>query len=234
MKLREIFTQLTHGEMAQYFMGGVDTAGIHDERFAEVIPHINLGLTNLYTRFPLKVQEVVIEQYDQIQTYYLDRRFAQTNGDSAEPIKYIMDSAYEPFVDNVLKIEQVINEDGREFFMNNRDEYWSVHTPAYNAVQVPFPARENQMIVIYRAGPEMIPLEAVDPELYDVALPQTLLEALLLFIAARVFSTRDTDEHHEGKAFMKKYEDACARYEIAGISQKDDTPNTKLEKAGWV
>lgn len=234
MKLQQIFNQLSHGELSQYFMGGVDAAGIHDGKFMDIIPHINLALVDLYTRFPLRVDEVVIQQHDQIQVYYLDSKYAETNQASPEPIKYIIDSSFQPFTDNVLKIEKVFNETGQELFLNDRDEYYSVHTPAYNAVQIPYPEKENQLIIEYRAGPVLVPLEEVDPDIYDVALPPTLLEHLLLYIGGRVFSTRDNDEFHTSKNFYKRYEEACLRYETVGINLMDNTLNTKLEKARWV
>ena len=210
MKLVQILNQLSHGELAQYYEGGDGYNGIHDDRFNKVIPHINLALSALYTRFPLKMEEVVIQQADQIQTYYLDSKYAVTNKLSTEELRYIIDSLYHPFVDNVLKIERVFNEQGRELFLNDADEYWSVHTPTYNSIQIPYPDLANQLIVTYRAGPKQIPIEELQPEFYDVDLPADLLEHLLLYVGGRMTAIRDSSEgDYTSQNYFKRYEEAC-------------------------
>lgn len=60
MKLIEIFNQLTFGELAQLSMGGMDAGEINDKNYDAVLSHINLGLTALHKRFPLKEGRLVV------------------------------------------------------------------------------------------------------------------------------------------------------------------------------
>jgi len=234
MYLSEIFEQLTQGELSSLYMGKVDETGIQVCDYPKIVPHVNLAVTELHKRFSLRVDEVTIQQYDQIQKYYLQRRFAQTNADSDEPIKYIVDSTYAPFNGNVLRIEKVIDELGRELFVNESDEYWSVHTPSYDCVQMPYPEKENQMIVTYRADAESkIQIAELDPTTTLVPIPGYLIEALLLYVASRVFSNVNTDGVNEGNNYLAKFEKSVQTVKDLGMDNEDNTYNTRLDAAGW-
>jgi len=160
MLLSTIFEQLTYGELANLPVSGeLNTPGIQVQNYPAIISHINMGLTELYKTFPLKRDEVTVQQYDHIETYYLRKKYAQTNDDSDETYKYIEDTQFEPFLGNVLVIDEVVNEDGQVLFKNDDTEYWSVFTPTFDAVQVPFADSSNMMIVTYRADHAHIPLD---------------------------------------------------------------------------
>jgi len=234
MLLSDLFEQLTNGELSQLEMGGVDGIGIEPCDYNRVIPHINLGMTELYKRFPIRRQEVIIQQYDQIQKYKLDSRYAQTNTDSEEPIKYVMDSKYEPFTDNVLKIERIFNEDGQELYNCERDEYWSVNLPAYNVIQVPYPEKENNLSITYRADHDKIKIPGLNPATTHIEVPPSLLEPLLLFIAARVYSNLSSLEGNEGNNYMAKFEASCRKITELNLIPNDNTKNIKLDENGWV
>lgn len=242
MKLSTIFTQLTHGELSQLDIGGADGVGIQSCDYTKIVAHVNLGLVELYKRFFLKEAEVVIQQYDHIQTYYLEGKYAETSG-SDEPIKYIVDSVYQPFKDDVLKIEQVFNELGIPL-IENQDGCMSclpgqgalhpIYTPSYNSIQVPQPEKENQMIVTYRASHEEILVPGLDPKTTEVHLPPGLLEALVLYVGARVYAGMNADQNAEGNNYYAKFEASCKTYTNLGLQKRDDHTNTKLDCAGWV
>ena len=250
MKLSELFHQLSEGELSQLHMGNRDEIGIRACDYNKILPHINLGLTELYKRFNLKNSEVVIQQYDHIQTYYLDSRHAQSNkpevtipeNPTNESLFYIMDSIYQPFTDNVLRIEAVHNELGEELYLNQdrayfsgSDKYWAVSTPSYNSIQVPYPENQNQMIVTYRADHDMIVMDE-DSNLNNIYVPisPSYLEPLLLYIAARVYTNLGSNEGNEGNNYTAKFEASIKKIEDLNLINKDDTNNVKPEENGWV
>lgn len=235
MFLAEILNQLEHGELSQVAMGGDELHSLAECNLPNVLPHINLALAELYKRFPLRIEDVAVQQYDQIQTYYLDLKYAVTNTDSKEPIKYIIDSKYQPFTGNVNKIEFIYDELGRELFINDGTERWSLFTPTYNSIQVPLPEKENQMIVHYRASHPLIKLENLDPETTEVHLPPGYLEALLFYVGSRVFTSLNTDgQISDGNNYMQKFEQSCAKITELNLMNNDFTSNTKLDRADWV
>ena len=233
MYLSEIFEQLTQGELSSLYMGKVDENGIQICDYPKIVPHINLAITELHKRFLLKWDEVVVQQYDEINIYYLQKKYAVTD-DTEAPTKYIVDSVYQPFKDNVLRIEKIIDELGRELFVNDSEEYWSVHTPSYDSIQVPYPEKENQMIITYRADADKILIPNLDPKTTVINIPGYLVEALLLYVAARVFSNVNTDGVNEGNTYMAKFEKSILTAQTLGLNNEDNTTNTKLDAAGWV
>ena len=134
MLLSEIFDQLTYGELASIAMGGAGASGIVQTDYPAIINSINLGLTEIHKRLDLRREEIFVQQYDQIQQYYLEPKYAVSNLESDEPIKYITDSEENPFLGNVLRIERIINEGGVELYVNDENQYCTVWTPSYNSI----------------------------------------------------------------------------------------------------
>ena len=232
MKLSEILQQLTSGEFTSLFAGGIEQNRITPDQYPRVIPHINLGLIELYKRFPILLRTVIIQQNEAINRYHLEYRYAQTNTTSTEPVKYIMDTTYEPFRDDVLKIERVFNEDGQELYLNDPKAIWSVYTVGHKTIQIPYPDRENILEIEYRASPELISLEPdLEKEIY---LSYTFLEPLLFYMAARIYTALDTDNNQSGQLYYQKFEQSCKKIESLGLVNTDNTSNYRLEENSWV
>ena len=231
MLLSDLFEQLTVGELSQMSLSGIDSLGVDECNYPRIVPHIQLGLTELYKRFPIKKEEVIVQQYDHIVNYILDSKYAITNLESNAQTKYIIDSPYQPFTNNVLRIETIHDEEGRTLFLNDTEEYWSIYTSSYNTIQVPLPEKENAMSVIYRADHDKIPIIELDPYTTNIDIPPGLLEALLLYVAAR-FYTNLGDEG--GNNYMIKFEASCQKAQDYNIINKDVTTNIKLDKNRWI
>ncbi len=235
MYLREIFDQLSVGEFAQLAIGGDDGSGILEKDYPTIINHVNLALADLYTRFPLREETVIIQQEDEINTYFLLYKYAQTNLTSPEPIKYIMDSVFEPFYENVIRIESVQDEDGQELYLNDENQEWSVFTPSHDSILVPLPDKENAMLVKYRAAHPRIDPIGADPDTIEISLPISLLQCLLLFIASRVHTVSPSPEGSNlGAMYMNRFLGNIASIERYGQFNKSNPTNHKLETAGWV
>lgn len=234
MRLSYIFEQLTYGELSQLSLGGSDNIGIQASDYVSIMPYINLALTELYKRFDLKTSEVIIQQYDEIQLYTLHSDYAETNIASQKPYKYIMDSVYQPFLDDVLKIENVSNEDGEELYLNDSTAVWTINTPAFNVIQIPYPEKENILLVTYKANHKIISVDDItDPADMEIEIPHTLLEALLYYIAHRKYANLHTENDPEVNNLLAKFEASCARVNSLGLLNDDNTVNTKLDNNSW-
>ena len=238
MKLTDVFEYLQYGELAEMSVGGRDELGIKGTRSKEVVSMINLALTELHKRFPLRFEEVIVQQYDHIQTYHLHSRYSITKGDPQYAPHYIVDSLIDPFKDNVLKIERIHNEDGEELFLNDGNQYWSVHTPRYNTIQVPYTEKENAMSVMFRANHPKIDLDLEDLSLVELDIPDGLLEPLCLYVGARFFanspSLRGQGETIDGQMFTARFEQACLKYSEMGLQNTENTTNLKAPMNGWI
>ena len=237
MKLAEIFDQLTFGELAQHYIGGREEFGaIQPNHYWALIPHINMALTKLYTRFPLRSEEVIIELDTEISLYKLHTDFAQTNTTSIEPIKYIADSMLMPFEDNVISIRAIYNEVGEEYILNDESYWKALMTPSYNTIQHPYADEENVIHVIYQAGPDKIALESGgDPREYEIDLPDALLEPLLYFVISRLHTGLVTQEvEGMNTNYRQLFEESCRKAEELGLFRDTNWGNTKFDEQGWI
>lgn len=235
MNLADIFEQLSHGEFRSTALGGSQASGILPADYAKVIPLVNLGLVELYKRFSIKTKTVIIQQRENISTYYLHPDYADTNTSSTKP-KYIKDTTYQPFTsaDEVYKIEAVFDEKGRPYYLNDPKQAYSLFTPSYNAVQVPFVEESNVLTVQYRTGPTRLTATAADVLAQEVEIPYAYVEALLNYIAGRYLSSSGSAQAvQEGTLFSQKFELSCRKIEELGLYNQEISTNTKLDDNGW-
>jgi len=229
----ELFRHLSYGVLSNVPIGGAGGTGIEVINYPAIISHTNLGLTELHKRFPLRKSEVIVQLFDEIQTYELHPKYAETNPTEVYK-KYIMDSVYHPFTGGVLKIEEIYNECGEELFVNDANQLFSVFTCGHSTIQVPYPEKENSLSVFYRANHNLIDPMLTDPEEVEVNIPMTVLEPLLLFIAARVHNSLPSmDGVNDGNTYMAKFEAAVQRISMLGLINNSNTTNMKLPCAGW-
>lgn len=235
MILSDVLEQLSHGEFRSTALGGSQASGILEKDYPKVIPLINLGLTELYKRFPIKTKTILIEQMEQFSTYQLHPDYATTNISSTKP-KYIKDSSYQPFTsaDEVLRIEAVYDEQGVEYFLNDPKQPHSLFTPSQNSIQVPFNESGNTMEVKYRTGHPKLVAHGDTVMSQEIELPMGYLEALLNYIAGRYLSTSGSAQAvQEGTLFTQKFELSCRKIEDLGLYNQAISTNTKLDDNGW-
>lgn len=246
MKLTEIFTLLTFGELSQLSIGGSEQGHIDPTNYPAIVGSVNLGLTDLYKRFRLKEDRVLLQMLPGRLTYPINTRFALSNTASQE-IKFLLDSQAEPFTDTVHKIERVYA--GNEIELSMNDEYnpLSVFTPSPLVLRLPAalvnaePDVPQELLgaplnVVYRASHPKISVSAgFDPELVELELPDTHLEALLFYVASRHHNPAGMlAEFNSGNAWAAKYEMECQRLKDLNLEVDARNTNFRIVRNGWV
>lgn len=213
MKLSEIFTQLAYGELSQIALGGNNDGEINESNYKPIIAHINLGLSALYTRFHLKEGRLAVPVMPAQTSYTL--------------------------VGNILKVTEIYDYVGCAFALNDKADPASILTPSSKLLTVPLDVVNvfsgTSLDVVYRAGHPVISYELYEPELVEVELPYSHLEALLLFIASRVNNPIGMgQEFNAGNNYAAKYERACVMLETLGLEVDQGEQNTRMQRNGWV
>lgn len=248
MKLQEIFNQLSYGELSNVFIGSLDKQGIQPEHYKQLISHLNLGLNNLFKRFPLKEGELILKLTEGIYTYPLKKDFAENNLKSVEDNLYILDGEDKPFEGDIIKVERVYLESGVELPLNDEHADYSIFTPNLYTIRVPHllvdkpdsldeQLRTDTLKIIYRATHPFIEYkDNLDPNKVEVDLPYSHLEALLYFIASRVNNPIGLqNDFHAGNMYASKYEKECQLLEMQNIRVDQGViTNTRLYRNGWV
>lgn len=248
MKLIEIFKHLTHGELSQLSLGGGSNGEIVEANYEKVVSHINLALLALHTRFSLRSKQLTVElQTGQLQ-YPLLSVFAVSHATSTEAVRYIRDTAQAPFLDDILEITEIKTSLDKPVPLNDAYNPYSVMTPNVTTLDVPAlivdPTSETPDIyltdvlrVIYRANHPVIDATAAtfDPERYEVYLPYSHLQALLLNVASRVNTPFGASNGYSlGDSYLSKYEAECARLEASLTVTDSGTQPNRLKEKGWV
>ena len=242
MLLTEIFDALSYGELNQVHIGGFGERGVDPANHPHILTHINLGLTELHKRFNLREGRLTLNMVAGLDTYVLDKMYALGNPESFGVPQYIQDTYDEPFLNDVLKVERVFDDKGNELALNAGDDptnprYVNIRTPTFNTLRVPAHLKSESLTVVYRAKhPEVIKEDtSFDPTETVVDLPYSHLEALLYYVASRVYNPiGNLGEFHEGNNYAAKFEAACRLLENQGLQINNGELNHRLIRNGWV
>lgn len=252
MTLEDIYDQLAYGELKNVVFGRRldEDQGIEGDHMKQILPHVQLGLTDLHKRFLLREETTYVDLQDGQSDYWLTLDFAAQNSKSKEAVKYIADTADNLFTGNLHKVEQLwgtyCSEDYR-VPLNRIDRKDGVRTPQYNKIIVPTDTTDapwlletTQLKVIYRADhpPIREAYANAAPSQVEISLPPTHLWALCLFIASRTHNpvgiSGNTD-FHEGNNYAAKYEVEIARLKGHGFQIDTDVDGSeKFDRRGFV
>lgn len=223
MKLAEVFSQLAYGELSQLAIGKNSEGEIDENVYPIVVAHINLGLNALYRRFFLKEGRLTFPLTKDRNIYKLG-------------------------VTDLNKIEQVLTDLNTSLSINNETDKYSCFTPSMDTLRVPQAIVDNgpdleekyrteNLLVVYRAKHPKIELVNgyINPEVVDLELPDSHLEALLYFVASRVNNPIGmVNEFNAGNNWASKYEMECQKLENYNLQIDTGTAHIRLSNNGWV
>lgn len=237
MTLEDVFDQLVHGELRHLFVSptGEVTDELPAEKRKQILSSVQLGLLDLYRRFLLRENTIVLELSPSKRTYVLDAHYAQSNARSIASVKYINDSET-PFLDDLFKVERVYNEAGVEMAINDVDDPESLRTPSLNMIWVPDTLKDTRLKVVYRAcHPALDKVMGVAaPGQVKISLPGSHLDLLLLYVASRVTTPIGmSQEFHEGNNYAAKYEAEVARMLNINFAVAGTNESTRFRNNGW-
>ena len=234
MKLDKLFNILTHGELAALKVGGKDEGGIFPKHSDEVSDYVRLALTALHSRFVLRHNEIIIDQHPDITLYKLTRDYAETNDASDIEFKYIRDSDFNPFLEDILYITHIYDEDGDSLPINVQSNDDSLYTPQFNVVQIPYPSAENSVAIVYRADHKPFDLTTTFPKDIDIDIPSALIVPLTLYVSYLAHAAIGNGEAMAiSQAKQAEYELACLDLEMRGTIRQEEF-ESEIGDTGWV
>lgn len=227
MKLKDLINILRYGELT-------NISWDNESRIPQVIAQINLGLLNLYSKFPILEKSIAIAQYPHISIYNLTSQYARTNTESTETYKYILDTQLDPFKDDILQITAATDEFGRSIPLNDDNAPNSWFLPAYNQLQIPNATLDETAFLIYRAKPEYIDPETKDLDI-EVFMPQYLVDPLVNYVAYKIFIGMGGENAQIAAIYQQLYEKQCM--DIANsnlLNNSNSVTNIKPLIGGYV
>lgn len=232
MKVSELLTRLSYGELSGLSWTGEGNGAITaPERVQQIIVHANEALLRLYSKFVLKESELVLEEQSYLTHYTLDFAHAHSNADRPHLTPgYVVDARCSPFLDDVIKVFQVLDICRCTLPLNDVDHPQSVFTPTPSTIQIRYPVQNRIMSVLYQA--KHVPLVTIDDVIH---LPAVLEGALTSFIAHKVFHHMNGQENSaKSGEHSSIYETICENVtEMDLVSSSIADTNTRFVRNGW-
>lgn len=250
MNLQNVYDQLAYGELRSFFMGGTDidlgAQGIQRDFYAQYLPFIIAGLTNLHTKFALREGLFYVDLTVGQMEYSLTWPYAKSNPSTAIATKYINDDL-QPYKSNLMKVARVygtLNKEEFEIPLNDLDDPSSIRTSTFNTLQLPTDSTKalwlqetTQLKVFYQADhPEInISRASAAPVIVEILLPPTLLSPLVLYVASRKLNPtgQTPGALHEGNNYYQLYEALCAEMKDDGIGVTSASHNSRAVRHGF-
>jgi hypothetical protein len=224
MIVEEFIENLCMGELSNLYIGLEGQVELHPQNKAKLINYMNQGLNALFSRFILRKKELIIIGKERMSTYIIDKTYSMTSGTGK--FKYIDDTCCETYDNDLVKILTVHNEVGLEFPLNVKSNNESLHTVAWNTLQIPHPVEGQAYFVMYQAKCPKLMADGTGCE--EVNLPPPMDEALSLFVAGKVYSHMNGEANKgTSQEFMAGFESKCLEVQqndLGAESQIDDTP----------
>lgn len=240
MKISDILSQLTYGELRQVGLGGFEFGGVRTEDYPELVSHLNIALRNIYTRFPIKDKELIVCPVAGQTEYELSSEFAYSSGNENW---FILDTVEKPYTDDLLKIGTVYDSAGEVVSLNDHNDPYGVFTPSYKTIQIPLFSSGN-LHLIYRMAPTIIVPPVDEDDATEVAaflntevyLPEPLEEAFYSYVEYRVHKSRGGELGIATAAAAKQnYDLLCAEIEKRDVLNSPSVAtNVRPELNGWV
>lgn len=224
MNLRQLIDHLVQNNLYQFNMA-------KNEQFPAIINALNLELTQLYSRFPVLEKEVAFRRFPEISIYHLTRRYCRSNDESKELYKYILDTRDNPFLGDVLKIENAYTESGQHIVLNDNNNPRAWFTPSFDTIQIPNTTDIDTRIAIigYKAKPEHIDPNTTDFE-KDIYIPSYLEEPMIYGITMRVAERLPTQTGMQVVQMAQaKYKELCDNVDTLNLFHENNvSTNIKL------
>lgn len=191
MTVQDVIDIAKHGELKNLAVGKDNSA---------ILSYVNLGVLELYKRFPLKVEEHIIALEDDVTMYTM-------------PSDYMwIVSAYEEVGETDTTTYT------GEIPINKEEDLKSINTIGWNQVQIPLVTDSAYISIIYVAAPTMYTEDELSDE---IGIPPQMVEALLQYIAYRAYSAVTSGEN-EDSSLYQKFEASCDRLLKKGMVNQDD------------
>ena len=234
MTLQECLDRLARGKLSNLAI--CEKGNVKPQEIPRVIDAVNEALERLHTQLPIREKSVIVELYEGRTEYPLTSEHSVRNmkGDIHDEYDYyIMDTEANPFLDDILVIQEVWDDLDRERPLNDPVHPLSVFTPEHNFISVNFSPDVRVLNVIYRAKHISLTTNNLTDK---VDIPSNLYGALLSYVAYLIHSNMNTElAVQNSQKYLAEYQNIIQEVIQNGTIAPDKLANgIKFFKRGWV
>jgi len=235
--LKDIFSLLASGEFSNISITKDHRGNIDEAEYGRVIGHINLAIVEIYKRFKFLEDEVILHAFPHISKYYL-RSDYMTTADRISERKYIECTDDSTSI-NIIEIKDIYDDLEKKVTLNNRFCVPYIKQLSNDTLKITGLEQATTFSIVFQAYPQLILLDdSFNINTYSLNIPTTIIEAILYYVAARVYKPIGANNSTEGadksSTYDHKYELSCQKLEHYGLDITDnDKDNDKFHNQGW-
>ena len=174
-----------------------------------ILAALNLGIIELYKRFPLRVEEAIVTLGNK--EYY---KMDGTDPDVDMPT----DAPYMWIVRAYGEVPMGCDVSVNELPINDEDNILSINTVNWCTIQVPASIDNETISLIYVAAPVLLTAGDLNKTL---PIPPQLYEALLHYVGYRAHGALDGNIQAENSTHYQRFEASCQRAKESGMYTTD-------------
>ena len=237
--LQSLFNTLALGELSNTKL---NTDGkIAPDNYATLVSHVNLGLIELFKQFNIRQNTVRLYQHPDVFRYYLR---VEHLGDVEEmdDWTYLLYDEDEPFKNDLVKVLSITDDLQSNYPINDYNCDYTILTPESDILvmnPVDTPLVPLVFDITYQSLHPVIVFDPKDfkPEDIILHIPAAIEEALLAYIACRVFqginSSVSEGTTTPAMTYSAKYEMACLKITAFSLVPDNDDSGLQFRKNGW-
>jgi hypothetical protein len=237
--LQDIFNLLATGEFSNISLSRTATGGLQEEEYEKVIGHLNLGIIEIHKRFSFLQKELSLHLLPEIETYYLraNKVASLNNMGKRAYIEQPIQEELEGFL-NIVEITSAFDAAGNAIRLNDRNSKPSLVMLSPDTLKITGFDTAQMIYIGYQAYPNKIEMgEDFDPKDCAVHISEVIIEALLYYVAGRVYqptgSNDSTANSDKSQAYQQQYELACQKLDQFGLEPQHSDSTNNFEKEGW-
>ena len=174
-----------------------------------ILAALNLGIIELYKRFPLRVEEAIVTLGNK-EYYKMDGTDPDVDMPTDAPYMWIVRAYGEVPMDCGVSVN--------ELPINDEDNLLSINTVNWCTIQVPASIDSETISLIYVAAPVLLTAGDLNKTL---PIPPQLYEALLLYVGYRAHGALDGNIQAENSTHYQRFEASCQRAKESGMYTTD-------------
>lgn len=236
--VQDVFTLLATGEFSNLSLGVTSTGSIKETEYDKIVGAMNLGITEIYKRFRFLQDELTLHIDPDVEKYYLQDDKRAVLGDISSSLYIEVEVVDDTTLINIIEVMGLLDEDGEQLKVNNRFATPSIIQLSPTTLKITGVDTATTMTVLYQAIPPKIVLdEDFDPATQVVSIAEVTLDALLYYIATRIYkptgSNDSTANSDKSQMYQQQYELACQKLQMYGLDANDDDEENTFESDGW-
>jgi len=236
--LSDLFSLLSDGEFSQTPLKRKSTGGLDESEYTKVVGFVNRASLEIHKRLQLLEQEIKLHAKPSVENYYLRAQYV-TQESLITSLKYLEQPDDWNGCINMIRVLEVLDEDGGTLSLNNRHCTPYVRLQGMDHLKITGITSEQTLTVVYQGYPAPIIVDDdFDTIEYQINIQPVFIEALLFYIAACLYkptgtndSTANSDKSND---YLNQFELEIQRVKRDGLYLSDDDVRDKFEEEGWV